>query len=417
MAFQDLLDQVGSLGKFQILQMTFLITYSVGVNPYIVLENFTAAIPGHRCWIQILDNDTVSDNDTGNLTKDALLKISIPLDINLKPEKCNHFIHPQWQLLHLNRTFSNLSEPDTEPCLDGWEYDQSSFLSTIVTEWDLVCESQSLTLLTKFLFMAGILMGSILYGCLTDRFGRKLIIICCLLQLDIINTGAVFAPTFIVYSSLCFFAGMSAADLLTTITEWTMPKFQAMGTTLIVCAAGLGQIILGGLAFAFRNWYTLQLVVSIPVFFLLISTRWLAESARWLIITNKPQAGLKELRRAAHMNGMKNSRDTNHREKKHQHICDLLNGLRNLATASGIIGIAGSIGAALAPLLMILTTYSEPLPWIIYGVCAILAGLVVLLLPETRNKPLPDSIQDIENETQVSRNAKQEDTFIKVTRL
>jgi hypothetical protein len=46
-----------------------------------------------------------------------------------------------------------------KPCYAGFLFFQ----------WDLVCESQSLTLLTKFLFMAGILMGSILYGCLTDR--------------------------------------------------------------------------------------------------------------------------------------------------------------------------------------------------------------------------------------------------------
>ncbi|XP_035299003.1 solute carrier family 22 member 19 isoform X5 [Cricetulus griseus] len=550
MAFQDLLDQVGSLGRFQILQMTFVFICNVIVGPHSLLENFTAAIPSHRCWVSILDNDTFSDNKSGILSQDDLLRISIPLDSNMRPDKCHRFVQPQWHLLHQNGTFSNVTEPEIEPCVDGWVYDQSTFLSTIVTEWDLVCEYQSLDSIAKFLYLTGMFVGNTLYSHLTDRFGRKLLFICALVQLAVTETCVAFAPTFKIYCFLRFLTGISIFSIMTNgtllVIEWTKPKFQAMATALLLCAMAIGHIVLAGLAFVLQNWHHLQLVLSVPVFLLLVPTRWLSESARWLVVTNKPQKSLKELRRVAHINGMKSSGDTltmevvittmkeeletsqtksslwdlfrtpnmrkrmcllclvrfmtwvsmfglmlnfqylktnaflslclngiisilssllgtfllNHMGRKISQLfvislfgisflaiafvpqemkilrtvlatlegglsfisaCSILVHSNELlpttirATALGIIGISGNIGAALSPLFMILVTYFDSLPWIIYGVFPIIGSLFVLLLPETKNQPLPDSIQDVEYE--FSKQAKQKDTFIKVTQF
>uniref|UniRef100_A0A8C9BFG4 Uncharacterized protein n=1 Tax=Phocoena sinus TaxID=42100 RepID=A0A8C9BFG4_PHOSS len=131
MVFTELLEQPGGAGFFQTLQVLTIFLLFVWVPIQLVVENFSAAVPGHRCCAHMLDNGSEAP---GNLTPEALLAVSIPLSPNQEPHQCLRFRQPQWQLLDPNATATNWSEAATEPRVDGWVYDRSTFTSTIVTE-------------------------------------------------------------------------------------------------------------------------------------------------------------------------------------------------------------------------------------------------------------------------------------------
>ncbi|KAG5196514.1 hypothetical protein JEQ12_011200 [Ovis aries] len=120
MAFSELLDRVDSWSQFQVLQMGALVVPITWLGPQNVLENFSAAMPSHRCWVPLLDNSTAQASVPGAPDPQALLAISIPLGPNPGPLQCRCFCHPQWQLLDPNTTATNWSEANTELCVDGW---------------------------------------------------------------------------------------------------------------------------------------------------------------------------------------------------------------------------------------------------------------------------------------------------------
>lgn len=125
MAFTDLLDALGGVGRFQLVYTALLLLPCSLLACHNFLQNFTAAVPRHHC-LGPAEHTAGTTNDS-----EAWLRATIPLDQLGAPEQCRRFTEPQWALLSPNTSVHGAA---TESCKDGWVYDHSVFPSTIVTE-------------------------------------------------------------------------------------------------------------------------------------------------------------------------------------------------------------------------------------------------------------------------------------------
>ncbi|XP_010631258.1 solute carrier family 22 member 6 isoform X3 [Fukomys damarensis] len=123
MAFNDLLKQVGGVGRFQQIQVALTVLPLLLMASHNTLQNFTAAIPRHRC----------RPPPNASLITDGDLEAWLPQDPRGQPESCLRFATLRRGPPLTNSTAANITEA-VEPCIDGWVYDNSTFLSTIVTE-------------------------------------------------------------------------------------------------------------------------------------------------------------------------------------------------------------------------------------------------------------------------------------------
>ncbi|XP_053418215.1 solute carrier family 22 member 6 [Nycticebus coucang] len=296
MAFNDLLKQVGGVGRFQQIQVTLVILPLLLMASHNTLQNFTAAIPTHHCRPPAY----------ANLSKDGGLEAWLPQDQRGRRESCLHFTSPQSGPPFPNGTEAN-GTGATEPCTNGWIYDNSTFPSTIVTEWDLVCSHRALRQLAQSLYMVGVLLGAMMFGYLADRLGRRKVLILNYLQTAVSGTCAAFAPNFPVYCAFRLLSGMSLASIalncMTLNVEWMPIHTRACVGTLTGYVYSLGQFLLAGVAYAVPHWRHLQLLVSVPFFAFFVYSWFFIESARWYSSSGRLDLTLKALQRVAQING------------------------------------------------------------------------------------------------------------------
>ncbi|KAG8438088.1 hypothetical protein GDO86_008684 [Hymenochirus boettgeri] len=278
MAFSELLEKVGSMGLFQILTVVFLSIPVLFIYGHNLVQNFSAGVPGYHCRI----------NDSDEFD---------PVVHRLGQEICRRV------------AINNTEVIVMEPCKAGWAYDRSIFSSTIVTEWDLVCGLESLKELAQSLFMAGVLLGALIFGRLSDRYGRRAILLCSLFIIGVMGTGAAFSPNFSTYCCFRLLSGVGLSGLLLNYFCLSIELVPPKSRTLVVAVQGYcsttGQVLLAGFAYALRDWRWVQLAISLPFFIFFLYSWWLPESLRWLMVNNKPERALRNLQRVAKLNGRK----------------------------------------------------------------------------------------------------------------
>ncbi|XP_007473505.1 organic cation/carnitine transporter 2 isoform X2 [Monodelphis domestica] len=347
---------LGEWGPFQRL-IFFLLSSSIipnGFNGISVV--FLAGIPEHHCRVP-----------AGANLSSEWRNHSIPLQLQdgrEVPRQCQRY------RLAALANFSamglvpgrdvNLSQVELEPCLDGWEYSQDTYLSTIVTEWDLVCEDDWKAPLTTSLFFVGVLIGSFISGQLSDKFGRKNVLFVTMGMQTGFSFLQIFSTSFEMFSVLFVLVGMGqisnyvAAFVLGT--EILGKSIRIIFSTLGVCIFyAIGYMLLPLFAYFIREWRMLLLALTLPG--LLCFPLWwvIPESPRWLLSQGRLEEAEAIIRKAAKINGIVGPQiifdpmelqDLNSRKQHSHSILDLFRtpNIRTITIMSIILWMTISVG-------------------------------------------------------------------------
>ncbi|XP_061626965.1 solute carrier family 22 member 7a [Phyllopteryx taeniolatus] len=292
MSFEEILNDVGGFSNFQFLVLSILCLPRAILPLHFLLHNFVSATPAHRCALRSraghLGTPDFTRPDDGIWSSCGIYDAELTTG-NLTREK-------NW----------------TGPCPHGYVYDRSEFSSTTATEWDLVCEEHRLNQALATYFFLGVTFGAILFGHLSDKFGRKMILVAALAGTTMLGVTSAFSSSYVMFAVSRALSGvtLSGMSIIGTVLgiEWTDVKHRTLTGTIISLSWSVGNMLLALLAYAIRDWRHLMLAVTAPCVLTLISCWWLPESARWLLANGRTIEARECLLRCAKMNGKNASR-------------------------------------------------------------------------------------------------------------
>ena len=299
----------GGWGQWLILICQFPIGMASGLP--ILIQMFAAFEPRHRCFIPNCDNEGTS-NITNNI-HETFVQHALPKeygsseifreDENFDPCRMYEFINHPTEPGCSQHSFDNSS---VLRC-DQFVYDDSVFTETLTTKFDLVCDQESKRRLLGTLMMLGLLIGSLIGGPLSDRFGRKITMLISQVILTPVVMFSGFSPNYTTYAVLRVISATCLPPMWLCGHSLTLELFGKEYRKSVVMIKDFmmpcSQLMLVLIIYTTRHWKYIHIwsglacLIPFPCYFVV------PESPRWLAINGKLNLADQILRTIARRNG------------------------------------------------------------------------------------------------------------------
>ncbi|XP_052750909.1 organic cation transporter protein-like [Galleria mellonella] len=201
----------------------------------------------------------------------------------------------------------------TEGILNSTCYDDcvkyeyfSIFESSIISEWGLICERAWLANFTQTMYMFGVLVGSVMFGFIADRYGRRpgittaaLLQLCC-------SAAVPFCPNYWTFTAIRFILGTATAGLLVIsfvlVVEIVGPSKRELVASVYHIPLSIGEMLMPVFAYYLRRWNTYSIGLAIPNCIFLTYIFLMPESPKWLISVGRYDEASETMIKAAARN-------------------------------------------------------------------------------------------------------------------
>ncbi|XP_059179043.1 solute carrier family 22 member 21-like isoform X2 [Physella acuta] len=189
---------------------------------------------------------------------------------------------------YVNKSVSNA----TTACTNGWVYMWDSPYTSIVSQFDLVCDHTYQNGLTTTLYMVGTTCGVIFLTPLADRFGSKTVMLVCLWVQAVFATCLIWAGNIVVFCVFKFFIGMCnmtvALCVFVLMSETFDATHRAVPTIAMQFFWAVGIMSMALLGYLIPRWEDLELTIALPFNILSLAYIFIIpNSLPWLLAKGK----------------------------------------------------------------------------------------------------------------------------------